>query len=50
MTQQWCQVTYDLLTVQSCNDLIYPYLFIGVVIGVVATALSVAIYLTWRYH
>jgi hypothetical protein len=50
MTQQWCQVTYDLITASACDALMLPVLIGGVLLGVAVTSLSVAIYLTWRYE
>jgi hypothetical protein len=50
MTQQWCRTTYDLLTVSACNASLWPVLIGGILLGITVTSLSVAIYLTWRYH
>jgi hypothetical protein len=49
MTQQWCIVSYDLITTTACDALMLPVLIGGVLLGVAVTSLSVAIYLTWRH-
>jgi hypothetical protein len=50
MTQQWCQVTYDLLTVQACDEMLIPAFIWGLVTGLVVLSLFVAIYVTWMYR
>jgi hypothetical protein len=48
MTQQWCAVTYDMITTTACDAMLWPVLIGGILLGITVTSLSVSIYLTWR--
>ncbi len=50
MTQQWCLVSYDLITASACDAMLWPVLIGGILLGITFTSLSVAIYLTWRHE